>query len=108
MDILLLVGPITSSQYEPVLAAMREQGMKPELVRVGAEFASDGDFYTAAANNLPSNLIDDKADEYADNWVAQKKKSILNAAFGDKSLMDVKGVVFYAENDHYPPHVYMD
>jgi len=108
VDILLLVGPVVQSQYQPVFNIMSNRGLDPNILFVSDKLASDGDFHEVAAGKLPNGIHGDEATEFADEWIETEKARILKEGLGEYSLADVTDVVSYADNEGYPSTVYMD
>lgn len=92
MDILIVLGSVTSKQYEPARLKMLRKGQKPRIVRLAT--------HPATVTEIASYL----RQEDEDHWdtlgfgetmreIEQYQKRVINGAFGDMSLDNVRAIL---------------
>lgn len=105
MDVLLVLGSVTSEQYGRIRLAMLRMGLKPKIVRVPAEYATTDAFRERAldewqTNGKPIDWVDvdewqtnDKSIDRVDVRAAEIEIDLMKRCFGDAQVSDVKAVV---------------
>jgi hypothetical protein len=101
MDILLVLGSVTAKQSSFLRFAMLKHGLKPRIVRVNTDMYTDHDFdgyclKEIERNNIPESQMMD----YFETRTAELKQTIVNEAFGERSLVEVKAVLREPLGDH--------
>jgi hypothetical protein len=94
MDLLLVLGSVTTKQYTPVRKAMLARGLKPQVVRVGTQLSLETDFLSFLLVQARTSKVPlDDLDDYFDVETKKLKQHIIEVNFGAYSVDDVKAIV---------------
>lgn len=94
-QILLVLGNIRAEQYAPVLKKLTNEGLKPEIVRVGTRLATDSDFRDEVDGlGIPQEFREEgKYEQYHETKALQLQNQIIDACFAGWKLSDVIAVI---------------
>jgi hypothetical protein len=75
MDVILVLGSVTSKQYQPIRLALLRKGSRPRVVRISDQFTNESDFIMQTDAN-PNYM-----------------QEFIKEAFGDDSPADIVAIV---------------